>query len=134
MADTKSISAAGTASSDAITLQTDTVYAAIYTKLDVTGTPASGDNIQFRVLHGGGDPDGSGSDEYETSGNSPTRLLLNGFTEDPAIGQPIPLDPTAKNLKLHATSLAASNAIVVSGRLIEIGADGLKTSTLLAWT
>lgn len=132
MADYKAVTTGTSSESNAFTFQTDTVAAMLQVKADHTGTPAANDDIAFRVLGTTGDPDGSSSDEYDDAVNAPIECYVELDLQDPAIRcfqLPVPL----KGMKLRATNSGAST-VNVSGRVLEIGADGAQTSTLLAWT
>lgn len=115
-ADTKSVSAAGSETSDAHTLQSDTVQAWLKIQADNAGTPASGDDLDVYVQYGG-DPDADTTEEYDNQGDY--FCTLDTYTDDPAVRVvefvPIP----GETLKITAANGASSNSITVGLTVIE---------------
>ena len=113
-----SISAGGTETSDAVTFSSSAFAAMITLKTDNSGTPASGDTVDFYALLSCGDPDGSAGDEFpndDSDGIFLTRLDTNA--DDPAIATVVL--PMAKAAKIYAKSNASSNSITVSACMNE---------------
>jgi len=114
----KSVTAAGTATSDAFSFSATAVDAQVTLKADNASTPASGDTIEFYLLATCGDPDGASTDEYPVDSDDGILLaVLDTYANDPAVktvGCPV-----AKGGKLHARSTASSNAITVSACINE---------------
>lgn len=124
-ADTVSVSSGATATSDALTFQTNTWAAAVQLMADNAGTPASGDRITFRVLYTTGDVADDTGDDYDTAEHGTLLAIIDTWSsntpgEDPArVTVPLPT-VAAKAIKIQATSGAASNSITVSARLVEL--------------
>lgn len=117
-ADSKSVAAGGTESSDLISVNQNAVAGLLVVKADNEGTPAAGDTIDVYILENAGDPDGSGSDEFSTPGHARFIGELDTNVEDPAIlARDIPM--SAKSLKLYVESNASSNSITVSACIYE---------------
>ena len=113
-----SVSAGSTQTSDAITLSTSAFAAMITLKADNSGTPASGDTVDFYALLSCGDPDGSAGDEYPNDDSHGIFLArLDTTADDPAIVT-VSL-PVAKAAKIRAKSNAWSNAVTVSACMNE---------------
>ena len=113
-----SISAGGNETSDAVTLSTTAFAAMVTLKADNSGTPASGDTIDFYALLSCGDPDGSGTDEFPNDDSDGIFLArLDTNADDPALATVAM--PIAKAVKLYAVSNASSNAIAVSACINE---------------
>jgi len=135
MAATKSVSAGGTATSDALTLQTDTVAAYLICKADNSTTAAADDIIHFKVLEGGFDVDTDTTEDFATVDAAPTVSVLDTNAADPQVSAMIPIAP-AKKIKVYADGATegTTNAITVSAYLREVGVDGAYTDTALSWT
>lgn len=135
MADTKSVTAGGTATSDAFTLQTDTIAAYIQCKADNSTTAASDDIVHFKVLESLGDVDGDSTTDYATVDAAPEIAVLDTAAADPQVSPAVLVAP-AKTLKVYADGAieGTTNAITVSARLLEIAADGSRTEAIIQWT
>lgn len=107
-----------TATSDAVSINADDVEAVIEVKGDNSGTPASGDYVEVRILYTAGDPDvdPDSADEYTTVNNAPIVGRLDTNLEDPAIILIEDIPTSAKALKVYLESNAASNTIVCSAQ------------------
>lgn len=66
-ANSKSVAANTSETSDAITMDATCIQASITCKADNDGTPAAADTVDFFWLGATYDPDGSGSVEYDTA-------------------------------------------------------------------
>ena len=117
-ANSKSVAASGAETSDAFSFSATAFLAMILVKADNSGTPASGDTVDFYLLPTCGDPDGSGSDEYPNDDSDGLFIAqLDTYADDPALAcVPIPI---AKGGKLYAKNNASSNAITVSACINE---------------
>lgn len=118
--DSVSVSAGGTQTSDEVNLDATCTSARIHLKADNSTTPAADDQIDFYLLETGGDPDGSGADEFDTVGHATFLKRLDTNVEDPAeatVQLPIP----QKGFKLYATGADSgnTNAITVSATITE---------------
>lgn len=135
MADTKSVTAGSNATSDAFTLQTDTVAAWIQFKADNSTTPAADDVIVFKVLESIGDIDNDTTEDYGTIASVPRLAVLDTNNADPQVSDLIPL-PVSKKLKVYADGgeYGTTNAITVSAMIRELAVDGSITDSRLAWT
>lgn len=114
----KSVSAGGTATSDAFNFSATAVDAMVTLKADNAGTPALGDTLEFYLLATCGDPDGASTDEYPDDGDEGILLgVLDTYAHDPAIKTVT--CPIAKGGKVHVKSNASSNAMVASACINE---------------
>lgn len=115
-----SVSANGEQLSDEINLDDTCVAAQIHLKADNSSTPASDDQIYFYLRQTGGDPDGTGSDEFDTNQHGKLLAILDTNAEDPCI-KTVQLPIPQKGMKLHATGqkTGTSNAITVSATITE---------------
>jgi hypothetical protein len=113
-ADSKSVAASGAETSDAVSIPDAAFAGEITLKADNNGTPSSGDTITFKILYTCGDPDGSGSDEYDTDDNAPVVAVLDTNVDDPAIVTVKLTNIAAKGFKVYAKNNNASRAITVS--------------------
>lgn len=112
----------GTQTSDTVTLDATCVNAQIHLKAANGGTPVAADVIYFWLLQTGGDPDGTGSDEFDTTDSS-TALFLGAInTNAVATGiTTVPLPLPQKSLQIYAdgaTSTTTQN-ITVSATITE---------------
>ena len=119
-ADSKSVGAGGTETSDVATLSADAFQAGLQLKADHSSTPASGDTIDWYLLPTLGDPDADPDsvDEYDTIGHAYFLAQLDTNTEDPALIS-VEVPAWIKAFKLTADSNAAS-AITCSAQLYEV--------------
>ena len=117
-ADSDSIAAGGNETSLEINLDATCVAAQLHLKADNSTTPAADDQINFWLLQTGGDPDGAGSDEFDTTGHALHLGIIDTFLEDPGlltVRLPIP----QKGAKIYAEGVTAgtTNAITVSATM-----------------
>lgn len=115
-ADTKSVAAGATETSDTLTLQSDTVNAFLKCHAKNAGTPADGDDVDVAVQYGG-DPDADAAEEYDNVGDFVTNL--DTYEEDPAV-RTIPFMPMqGETLQIAATNNAGTNAVTVGFTVVE---------------
>jgi hypothetical protein len=115
--DTKSVAGGGTENSDDFTASTSVVDAEIQLKADHSGTPASGDTIDW-YLQRKGDPDQDTTDEYDNQGDFLGSVDLN--SDDPAV-KTIPVHlMQGQTYRLTAVNNDSDTAITVSARLTEV--------------
>lgn len=120
-----SISTSSNATSEVVSINTAAIEAMICLKADNDGgTPASGDYVDFYILYTSGDPDGTGTDEYDTPEHAihlgRVRTYPTGDPgEDPAIIH-VPISVAAKSFKLYAKNLSTTNAQTVSACMTEV--------------
>lgn len=116
-----SVTAGSSQTSDVITLDATCTAARIHMKADNSTTPAGDDIIYFWLLETGGDPDGTGADEYDDTTEKPTLLdILDTSNNDPALST-VQLPLPQKSLKIYAEGATAgsTNAITVSCTITE---------------
>jgi len=113
-----SISASGNYTSDVANLNTAAFDGMIELKADNDGTPASGDTVDFYIQYTSGDPDGSGSDEYDTDEHSIFLAQLDTNVEDPAITH-VPVNTAADHFQVYAVNNSSGRAITVSATMTE---------------
>lgn len=115
-----SVAAGGNQTSDEVNLDDTCVAAQITLKADNSTSPASDDQIDFWLLQTSGDPDGTGTDEFDTTGHAVKLGRLDTNAEDPAI-MTVPLPIPQKGLKIYAEGATAgtTNAITVSATITE---------------
>ncbi len=118
-ANSASVTAGLSSTSDAVLFATTAVEAMVHVKADNNGTPSSGDTIDVFALYTGGDPDGTGTDEYDTTGHPVFLLRLDTNKEDPALGS-VPISVAAKGIKLYAFNNASVDSITVSATITEV--------------
>lgn len=116
-----SVSAGGNQTSDAGTFASDSFDAMVTMKADNAGTPAAGDTVNFYLLYTTGDPDGAGSDEYDTTEQGTYLATLDTNADNPA-QKTVKISPIAKGYKLYAVSNASSNSITISAEIYEASA------------
>jgi hypothetical protein len=112
-ANSVSVSASGNQTSDEFNPSTGAIDGRIQLKADNSGTPASGDTIDFYLLEALGDPDGASTDEFVTTGHPLFLGRIDTNTEDPGIIV-VQLPMPFKGAKVYAENNASSNAITVS--------------------
>jgi hypothetical protein len=113
-----SVSGGATAASDTMSFSATAFDAMITLKADNSGTPASGDTVDFYALLSCGDPDGSGGDEFPNDDSDGIFLArLDTYADDPAIATVT--IPVAKSVKIFAKNNASSNSVTVSACINE---------------
>ncbi len=119
-ANSKSVAAGGNETSEEFNLDATCVAAQISLKADNSTTPAADDQIYVWLIQTSGDPDGAGTDEFDTVGHAELLAVLDTNDEDPA-GMTVPLPIPQKGAKLYAEGVTAgtTNAITVSATITE---------------
>ena len=102
-----SVSSDSQATSDIINLSTNSVAAQLTVKSDHTGSPSSGDTVDFYILYSTGDPDGADVDEYDTPGHALHVAILDLNIEDPA-QKTVDIPVSAKAFKVYVDNNGAS--------------------------
>ena len=114
-----SIASSSNDTSDAVTFTSGTVFQAkIQLKADNDGTPSSGDTVDFYLLESHGDPDGSGTDEYDTAEQGTHLARLDTNEDDPSITTVWIPGPFYK-AKIYAVNNSSGRAITVSAIIQE---------------
>lgn len=137
MANSKSISSGGNATSDLVSPDSDAVAAMLMVKADNDGTPAAGDDIHVYLLITTGDPDADAdsADEFTTVGHAVIRAVLETDVEDPAISNAIPVPlPLSGGFKVYCTNQSGGRAITVSAQVAEHDVNGTLTERQVTWT
>jgi hypothetical protein len=112
-ANSVSVTAAGTQTSDVFPFSQTAMDAMITVKADNAGTPASGDTVEFYLLATCGDPDGAASDEFPSnSGDGLLLAVLDTYVGNPSVKTVA--CPMAKSGKLLARNNSSGRAITVS--------------------
>ena len=119
-ANSVSVAAGSSQTSDVVTLDATAVAAQISIKADNAGTPGTADQIYVWLLQTSGDPDGTAGDEYDTTGHALLMGILDTNAEDPAI-MTVPLPLPQKSFKVYADGITSptANAITVSATVTE---------------
>lgn len=119
-ANSKSVAAGGNQTSEEFNLDATCVAAQVHLKADNSTTPAADDQIDFYLLQTGGDPDGAGADEFDTTDEPVFLARLDTNVADPQI-KTVPLPIPQKGAKIYATGAdsGTTNAITVSATITE---------------
>lgn len=117
-ATSKSVGSSSNETSDAHTFSSNSVTAMITVKADHSGTPASGDTVDFFLLYTTGDPDAASSDEYSSAGHGMHIASLDTNTDDPAI-KTVEIPVSAKGFKVYAKNNDPNATITVSAEVYE---------------
>lgn len=97
--------------SDTASMADTAFQAQIELKADNTDTPASGDTVDFWLEQTLGDPDGTGSDEFETDEQGTFLASLDTNADDPAVSV-VELPVPSKQVKVKAKNQQAFNSTV----------------------
>lgn len=110
--------------SDEMTMGTSTIKAMIEMKGDQTaGTPASGDLVTFYAQLTLGDPDGAGSDEYDTDGHDIYLGQLDINTDNPAIMTvEFPIPCKGFRIRAKGAGFATTDVLTASCTLYQLTA------------
>lgn len=113
-----SVASGGNATSDDVTLAAATFDGSVTLKADNDGTPASGDTVDFFLLASTGDPDGTGTQEYDSEDDTHPRWLarLDTNTTDPAVAT-VTIPVTAADVRIYAINNSGGRAITVSAEI-----------------
>ena len=109
-ANSVSVTANSSQTSDIVTIDATTIKARITLKADNSTTPATDDQIFCWVLESSGDPDGASTDEYSTADHGTFLASLDTSGEDPAI-KTVDLPLLQKGLKIYAEGITAVTTI-----------------------
>ncbi len=112
------------ATSDNMTMGASTIKAMIMLKADqTTGTPASGDTVDFYAQLTLGDPDGASTDEYDTPGHDIFLGQINLNTDDPGIMTvEFPIPCKGFRIRLAGSGLASTDVATCSATLYQLTA------------
>ena len=117
-ATSKAVGSSSNETSDAHTFSSNSVTAMITVKADLSGTPASGDTVDFFLLYTTGDPDAASSDEYDSVGHGMHIASLDTNADDPAI-KTVEIPVSAKGFKVYAKNNDPNATITVSAEVYE---------------
>lgn len=117
-ANSVAVSADSQTTSDAITLSSNSVAAQITLKSDHSGSPSLGDTVDFYILYSTGDPDGSTTDEFDTSGHALHLAILDLNIEDPA-QKTVDIPVSAKSFKIYIDNNSSASSITCSAEIYE---------------
>ena len=112
-ATSKAVGSSSNETSDAHTFSSNSVTAMITIKADHSGTPATGDTVDFFLLYTTGDPDAASSDEYDSVGHGMHIASLDTNADDPAI-KTVEIPVSAKGFKVYAKNNDPNATITVS--------------------
>lgn len=112
-----SVSGGGSATSDIANIDDTAFQAQIELKADHGGTPGSGDTVDIWLLQTLGDPDGTGTDEYETDEQGTFLANLDTNADDPAISV-VELPIPSAGVKVKAKN-NAGESVTVSATILE---------------
>ena len=115
---TKVVGEGASAASDAYTPDESCVAISVTCKADNETTPEAGDIVTVTILASAGDPDGSSTHEYPTTGATGTSLDTEGDA-DPAIGS-FELSIGYQSYKFHFANGGSNNDCTVSAVVTEI--------------
>lgn len=105
--------------SDNMAFSSNSVAAQITLYADHSGTPVTGDTVDFYILYSTGDPDGSGTATYDTPGHGLHLTNLDLNTDDPA-QRTVEVSACAANFQIYIDNNAASNGITCASEFYEI--------------
>lgn len=110
--------------SDAMTQAVATIKATIECKADMTtGTPASGDYVDFFVSSSLGDPDGASTAEYESAGHDQFLGRVDLNTDDPGIFVvEFPVPVLSFKIRALCGGLATTDVATVSATVLQLTA------------
>jgi len=119
-ANSASVSAGGNATSEEFNLDATCINAQVSIKADNSSTPAADDIIHVWLLQTSGDPDGAGSDEFDTSGHALWLCALDTNSDDPALATvQLPLPQKGGKLYAEGATEGSTNSITVSATITE---------------
>ena len=117
-ANSLSTSAGAANTSDAFNFDATSLLAMITLKADNNGAPAAGDTVTFYLLYTTGDPDGTGSDEYDSTTQGTLLAVVDTNITDPA-QTTVEVCPSAKGGKIYAVNNSGGRAITISSTMYE---------------
>lgn len=120
-ANSLSVSAASTGTSDAMSLDATCFAAMAHCYADNASTPAAGDTVDFYILMSGGDPIGTGGDVFDNSAVAHATFLctIDTNSADPA-QRSVPLPLPHKTFKIFARNNDAGAAATVGVTITEL--------------
>lgn len=113
-----SVAGGGTATSDTATVAATAFQAQIELKADHGGTPTAGDIMEFWLLQTLGDPDGTGTNEFETDEQATYLASLDLNADDPArtvVELPVP----SAGVQVLAKNNDPDTSVTVSATILE---------------
>lgn len=119
-ANSTTIAAGGTDTSDVVTPGADAVGAVLMCKAVNGGTPASGDTLDIYLMMSTGDPDAEPdvADEFPTANHGMFLMRLDTNADSTAIAS-VEIPTAMKAYKIYAVSNAATNGITLSAQVYE---------------
>jgi hypothetical protein len=117
-ADSILVSGDSQVTSDSISLSSNSIAAQLSLKADHASSPTTGDTVDFYILYSTGDPDGSGSDEFDTPEHGLHVGILDLNLEDPA-QKTVDIPVSAKSFKIYVDNNSSSNSITCSSEIYE---------------
>lgn len=121
-ANSVSVAAGATSTSDAFTFNVEDWDAALQLSADNDGTPATGDTVTFSVAYTSGDILGDSGSDYDTTEHATYLTTLDTVSantpgEDPA-RKTVPLSTGPLGFKIVAKNNSAGRAITVRARVV----------------
>jgi hypothetical protein len=110
------------ATSDSMTFATTTVAAQIALKADqTTGTPASGDYVDWYLRASLGDPDGASTEEYDSAGHDIFLGRTDVNIDDPAIMTvQLPAPLLKCQIRAEGAGFASTDVCTVSATILQL--------------
>jgi hypothetical protein len=122
-AETTSIAAGGTATTDTFTMNSSApaLRARFKIKANNDGTPASGDEVEVFLLQAG-DPDADATEDFSSSSDTQAQLVtvLNTNDSDPAVRDVVLDGPFDSSCKLYCKNTSGGRSITVSAVIEEL--------------
>ena len=109
---------AGNGTSEVVTINTAAIDCSVSLKANNDGTAGAGDTVDFFILYTSGDPDGTGSDEYDTVNHADFLCQIDTNAENPGI-QTVRINPAVKSFKIYAVN-NANDTVTVSATMTEV--------------
>ena len=111
-----SIAAGGNSTSDALTVSAEAIDLTIVCKADNQGSANVSDQVDAYVLYSVGDPDGSGTIEYVSTGHAVFIGRMDTTIEEPALitGR---LNPNVQSLKIYAVNNSTARSMTFSATM-----------------
>lgn len=115
-----SVTAGSNATSEEFNLDATCITAQVTLKADNSTTPAADDQIYFWLLQTSGDPDGTGSDEFDTAGHAHFLGVIDTNDEDPGqLTVPLPIPQKGGKIYAEGATAGTTNSITVSATITE---------------
>jgi hypothetical protein len=134
MANSKSVSSSGNATSDVMSPPGDAVQGWLMLKTDNDGTPASGDVVKWTYECTTGDPDADpdSTDEHVEEVHGPILDRHDTNAKDPAKSGPFSIPPL--DYQLYADNESSGRAQTVSAQTEWLLKDGTTSKQQVTWT